>query len=838
MVNFIWLLTLAECIFASGLTDVLPVYYSIGIEPTIEADNVWTRQSEISLTPQSPVATFDYGTDVAGFPFINVHTLDGPTQIELKYSEQFPGLESPLGDGPWTFTNGLSNTFRTETFNLTKTGRVQSFFVQGGQRWVSVQLLTNASVALSVGFNSTVSRLPPSQLPGSFEASDGVYNKLFDLGGRAAQVACVDAYSLPPTWQITPDGALIEGQQTAQSAKGGDFANYTLSFLTKIVRGGTGFRVASGILPYGSYFVITSNYPTQSTYVNVNRTLLPPNHLVYDYAWSIVNQTSLLSPQAQYFPLNISIEEDVWYNVSTTLGPSGYSISLNGTLLALVSYQEAEAFGGSFSGSASPQSGTWGFGPFQNQAAYFKDVRVVANNGSLLYSNLMTSTSVLGEYSIATNQRSVCLDGAKRDRLVWIGDFVHTCRTLAATTHKMYYARGTIAQAFDWQIEEGTSAGFVGMSTQLGARPEYIDAFASVNYLLVDYQDLFLVSIGDYYRLTGDLTFLGPYWTRIKAIFSRRLKYIDLYSGLQAGEGAFFLGPINGTAISALSVLALRNILPLAKALGDTATLQYYNQVADKLSNAINSQLWNPALGAYSLSLESPGNFSIASIAFTIRAGIANATQTASMLSKLPSLRVGIGFKDSTLVESSNTTNLSPNTQGFLLESLFIANRAFGTSLDSAAVLLNEFWPVMVSQNKYYSGSSWEYTYPDGSPGLDLFTSLAHPWGSAPSYVLPQYLLGVEAISPGYAEWRFQPLLSGLGLRNASGSVPTPFGNIEASWVLNGSMVVASVIAPNRTEGIVVLPNSYVVVSNSSECGVGGRDGGAYTTTRVVAERR
>ena len=159
-----------------------------------------------------------------------------------------------------------------ETFNLTESGKTQSFFVQGGQRWQTVRLLTNTTIVFNeIGFNSTATIGGPSEIPGKFSTSNSVYDRLFDLGGQASHVSCIDAGNAPSTWEITSDGALIRGQTTAQSAKGVTFSNYTLSFSSKIVRGGTGWRVASGIQPYGAYFVLTSS---EQAYVNTNRSLL------------------------------------------------------------------------------------------------------------------------------------------------------------------------------------------------------------------------------------------------------------------------------------------------------------------------------------------------------------------------------------------------------------------------------------------------------------------------------------------------------------------------------------------------------------------------------------
>ena len=55
----------------------------------------------MTLDPSAPILTLDYGADVAGFPYFEVTSFTGSAvQVELKYSEQFPGLTLNTGDGP------------------------------------------------------------------------------------------------------------------------------------------------------------------------------------------------------------------------------------------------------------------------------------------------------------------------------------------------------------------------------------------------------------------------------------------------------------------------------------------------------------------------------------------------------------------------------------------------------------------------------------------------------------------------------------------------------------------------------------------------------------------
>jgi hypothetical protein len=306
-------------------------------------------------------------------------------------------------------------------------------------------------------------------------------------------------------------------------------------------------------------------------------------------------------------------------------------------------------------------------------------------------------------------------------------------------------------------------------------------------------------------------------------LVSALLALIDRRSGLMAGKNQYyFTGPIEGNAAasSSLMVLALRQLIPIARSLRDGYTALSYTSAADTLSTAINRELWNDELGTYSLSLANLDDFSITGIAFTILSGVANKTQAASSIAQLPLLKHGVGYTIDSLTPKTPTTQLSPNLLGFLLHSLFYANCTLGIqTLEVAKDLLDNFWSEMVTQNQYYSGASWEYMFPDASPGIGLYTSLSHPWGSAPSYLFPEYVLGIIAVEPGYKKWALKPSYFGLGLVEAKGCVPTPHGPVGVEWHLIKPDKLSLVLdAPEGTLGTVVLPFA------PRECRVSGQD--------------
>lgn len=698
------------------------------------------------------------------------------------------------------FVNGLANSFRAETFNITGVGKTESSLLQGGLRWQSITVLGNSSLTISdIGLRPTVSINATTDLSGSFSASNDSYQAVWGLGARAAQASCFEANTQPSTWVITDDGAFIQGQFPAVSALAATWSNYTLEFQTKITTGGTGWRVAGGANGgYGAYFVLTSNGPALESF---NTTSLARNSLIAGFGFSLVNQTLLSSaPVTTYNVSQLSIKDDTWYTIKTTINGTGYAISVDDNEIAFVESAPYTSWISTSWGSDSVTTGNFGFGPFQNQAAYFKNATVIATNGTIIYSNPLTSEDVLEEYAVGSNSYAVCLDGAKRDRAIWIGDFAHTARIIASSTGQYDIIKSMIQFEFDWQYPPGPAEGLVPVQAYMGAGAKYREAYYPSEFGETDYEFFFLLTLGDYFALTNDTATLRDHWDGTKLLVQTLVnRYLDPSTGLMANASASWFtaqGSQNATAPNALLVVALNQLVDVANIIGETDTATEWASLSSNVTEAINSQLWNDVLGAYSLSITQNNDTSMLATAFTIRGGVASADRVASSIQRLSDLFLDIGYKDNSITADGPTTQLSPNTQGFLFESLFIAHMKYNTSADvvlpAIKTLAEVFWPKMSTQNEYYTGASWEYLYADGSPGIDVFTSLSHPWGGAATYIYTNYILGLRTeldSDLGQYIWVLDPAMDiaeGLGLTWAEGRVPlSTGGHIEAQWKSN-----------------------------------------------------
>ncbi|KOC12187.1 hypothetical protein AFLA70_50g003941 [Aspergillus flavus AF70] len=789
-----------------------PVGVAVGDQPELNTNDF----AKFALDPQSPLATVDYGAERAGYPFFVISSLSQPVQLEVKYSEEFNGLDHPFSDGPYSFSNQLGNSFRVETFNITKTGKVTSSLLQGGQRWQSIRLLTSGTVTLSqVGFDATIDTVEPEDLPGQFSCDDDVLNEIWKLGARAATAACVDKDSQKAIWEVDPvDGVYARSVRPSVSVKGTAFANYTLEFETMIEKGGSWWSVASPMAGSAYTMLLTGELPEASRLANVNTTLTPPNTISLAYGVDFVNQTTLTTWVLDVFEVPFAVRENTWYKVSVSLSPSGYlSASLNDTQIFNISKAAYPLATGEFSGS-------FGFGAYQDHEAYFRNVNVYdTENGSTLYTNALTTEDVLAEYGTQANQESLCLDGPKRDRLVWLGDFVHTARILGVSTSRIDHARGTLQYLLDSQIDDGELAISPNIGYDMKASP---NAFAPTgSYYLNDYQLLGLISFHDFVQWSGELSWANATWPKWQKQVDWIIGKVNNNTGLISFNAGAFIGPQDGgSAVACAAVQALTGAAEVATAIGDTKSASRYQRVAASIANAVNRHLWNDQLGAYSSSLDDIGNFSVSGTAYCISSGVASSNQTARSLATLSQLRLGPGYKDSSDVSDSDpTVNISPNTNGFLLPALFKAN-----ATNMGLQLIKNLWSVMLplneSQNRTAVGTTWEYVNAQTEqPGLSLFTSLSHPWGGAPTYILTEWAAGLRpAKGPdafGYRKWIVAPETGfQMGLKRAQAKVVTAFdGSLSVEWHVQDGKLHANIMAPTSTEGQFVFRGKTIQLS-------------------------
>jgi hypothetical protein len=102
----------------------------------------------------------------------------------------------------------------------------------------------------------------------------------------------------------------------------------------------------------------------------------------------------------------MTISDNEWYRVTTAINSTGFQVSINGEEVAFVTT--------AFWGTGVATDGTWAFGPYLDQEAYCKDVEAIAQNGTVVYTNAMTSDEVYQEYALLPTARQ-CVWTAQRE---------------------------------------------------------------------------------------------------------------------------------------------------------------------------------------------------------------------------------------------------------------------------------------------------------------------------------------------------------------------------------------------------------------------------------------
>lgn len=111
---------------------------------------------------------------------------------------------------------------------------------------------------------------------------------------------------------------------------------------------------------------------------------------------------------------------------------------------------------------------------------------------------------------------------------------------------------------------------------------------------------------------------------------------------------------------------------------------------------------------------------------------------------------------------------------------------------------ISDNWSKML-----YVGATSFWETEQGQADFDYAGSLCHGWSATPAYFYGAYILGVKPLSPGFKTFTVDPCFEATP--QASGSIPTPDGDITISWHENidkygNKSVIGEIIYPECLE--------------------------------------
>lgn len=356
----------------------------------------------------------------------------------------------------------------------------------------------------------------------------------------------------------------------------------------------------------------------------------------------------------------------------------------------------------------------------------------------------------VAKYTFQLNTREFFIDGIKRDRWVWSGDAYQSY----LMNYYLYFDKETVTRTLYALRGKDPVTGHINT--------------------IMDYTFYWFLGIYDYYRYTGDRSFITQNYDRMKSlmdyVLGRRNKnglmewlpgdwiFIDWATGLsKKGEVSFE---------QLLLARSLETMALCADIVGDKDGAANYNLLSGDKKKKLFDLYWNEqkkALVHSRIDGQQTDNVTRYANMFSIFFDYFNAEQKQAV-------------KNSVLLNDKVQKITTPYMRFYELEALC----ALGEQ-DYVLREMKDYWGGML---KLGATSFWE-EYNPAKKGTEHYSmygrefgkSLCHAWGASPLYLLGKYYLGVKPTAPGYAAYTVEPNLGGL--QWMKGTVPTPDGSIS-----------------------------------------------------------
>ncbi|KAK7513602.1 bacterial alpha-L-rhamnosidase domain-containing protein [Phyllosticta citriasiana] len=363
-----------------------------------------------------------------------------------------------------------------------------------------------------------------------------------------------------------------------------------------------------------------------------------------------------------------------------------------------------------------------------------------------------------------TNGTSCLVDGAKRDRLIWAGDYAIAVPGLVVSTNDLVSVQNALISLFDFQDKKTGQLPYAGTPFH----PK----------LSLTYHMYTLIGISNYYLYSDDLDFLKSIWDDVKLATTFALGYVD-ETGLMNATAApddwlrFGMGGYNIEA-NAILYYTLYQVNILAEALGENDLVDNYTKTAETLKTNINARLWDSSAGLYrdndTTQLHPQDGNSWAVVAnLTL-----NSTQNED-ISKALSERWGP--YGAPAPEAGDA--VSPFISGFELETHIQAGNA-----TRALELVRLMWGFMLDDPRmtnstfiegYASSGEIKYAPYKNDPRI----SHAHGWATGPTSTLTFLIAGIQLKATGGSKWLIKPSLGDL--KTAEAGFKTSLGDFSVS---------------------------------------------------------
>jgi hypothetical protein len=237
------------------------------------------------------------------------------------------------------------------------------------------------------------------------------------------------------------------------------------------------------------------------------------------------------------------------------------------------------------------------------------------------------------------------------------------------------------------------------------------------------------------------------------------------------------------TVVNAFAYAAYNAMAQIAGAIGKGSDASAYAADAAALRSAIQSDLYDPATGAF-YDGAGTSHEAIQSSIYVVALGAASQVQAQTAARFIA--QHGI-----------TPTAWCVYCAAYLLEALYDGGQA-QAALNILTANSSTSWLNMIAQGAGSTMEAW-------NPSIKGNLSYSHAWATSPDFVVPEYLFGISPLAPGWRSILIDPQPGNL--TSGSATMPTARGPVTVAFSHpSGGAFTVTVTIPPTASGKVALP--------------------------------
>lgn len=662
-----------------------------------------------------------------------------------------------------------ADPYRYNIFYVSYNGAYVSPLIQGQQRFVRIALEEEDTFAEieNVYFYYTPMMY---DYTGAFDCSDKLLTKLWYASAYTCEIASIDnshSWDNIKQEKVLLLRALTKGKETGL-AKTEKLSNYKMSF-----KGAIFYNPA---MVSGLGIALNAQDTDNGFSVFINSDGSVKAYIRTDGVLNLIAEGEL----------SFDVIYNKFYNIECLVNGGSVKININGK----------EEF--SFKNNTYT-SGVFGFCQTTEKWALVKELKVeTVNNENPKENKVVWFDDFSGDLSgyEFTRSKSFIADGAKRDRLPWLGDIKFGFPNLYYAFSDMSAVKNTLRMFKNNQNPNGYISGV--------CFPEDTQK-PTLNDLGYYESDTFSAwmnpTVREYILYSDDKDFAREMYGCIKNNANYLLEYVDktgiFHQRYATGKGVWDLA-LNDyglyTYTNLLVADTVYSVSYIANYLGKTEDAEYYNKKYLLMKKAIKEKFYLKDKG-YFIKGDNPGEGYFCDVA-----------NPYALYSN---------FFDTKEEAKKCLDALLPNMPGYAKMVLFTIKGAYnyGFAEDALKAVYNPYFKTENEGKDREYAVNWLKSLNDNKGPVTTWECMVYPadpigrgeaWGdkSHPDAcigcILSEHILGVVPTKPGYKEFTVCPKPGGKTLTYANGIVPTPYGEIFVSWEIKDNNINITVNHPKE----------------------------------------